>query len=459
VTASVIGGSSAQHGGGIASHAPGVLAILDSRVSGNSASGNGGGVYGTGAVTVSGSLIASNDSGGGAGGIDVSGEGSLTLDTTTLSGNSGIGGGAFWAAGTVRASLVSGNTASFGGGIAVPFGRVLDVTNSTVSGNTVVSDGGGIYCGGTLSLSNVTVADNVADVDESSAGNGGGIFNLLGTVILRNTIVAANADRGGEAPDCSGPLTSAGHNLIETTAGCSVGGDTTGNLTGIGAGLDLLTDNGGPTATHALLAGSPAIDAGNPAGCTDQAGFLLITDQRGLGRVAGAACDVGALELGAVPPTTSTTSTTTSTAVPTTATTTTRPAECDAGSPAACDDAEPCTADTCSAGRCVHEPAPGAAAARCVCQRPEPPECAADAVPARLSRRFGWACHLLERAAAARRHGLARRLVGRAIAKDRAARRLAGRAGERTTIGGACGRPARAHHTDAEARVLGRDGL
>jgi hypothetical protein len=97
-------------------------------------------------------------------------------------------------------------------------------------------------------------------------------------------------------------LTAEGYNLIENTTGCTITGDTTGDVTGASASLGPLQNNGGQTLTHALQAASPAIDAGNPAGCVDQNNAPLTTDQRGYIRPvdgdsnASAICDMGAFE-------------------------------------------------------------------------------------------------------------------------------------------------------------------
>lgn len=111
-----------------------------------------------------------------------------------------------------------------------------------------------------------------------------------------NSIISGNIDNSPDAshPDCSGTLLSQGYNLIGDTSGCFIGGDISGNLTGVDPLLGPLQDNGGPTFTHALLPGSPAINAGNPAGCTDHLGNSLLTDQRGMPRVG--RCDMGAYE-------------------------------------------------------------------------------------------------------------------------------------------------------------------
>jgi hypothetical protein len=164
-----------------------------------------------------------------------------------------------------------------------------------------------------VGLYNTTIAYNVSGgAFIFGAGNsapGGGIENSAGTVNLRNTIVATNTletNLNALVPnDCDGTLTSQGYNLIQTASGCTLSGNTTGNVPGLDPKLGALANNGGPTLTDALLAGSPAIDAGNPAGCTDPRGATLTTDQRGFPRTVGAdtVCDIGAYEYGAMAPT------------------------------------------------------------------------------------------------------------------------------------------------------------
>ena len=147
----------------------------------------------------------------------------------------------------------------------------------------------------TLTLSNVTVADNVADGEGVGAGDGGGVFLGVGEADVRNTIIAGNVDPGGEAPDCGGqPLTSHGHNLIRNTTGCTLTGDLTGNVTADPL-LGPLQNNGGPTKTHALLPGSAARDTGNPAAPGSGGDACLAGDQRAVARPI-AACDIGATE-------------------------------------------------------------------------------------------------------------------------------------------------------------------
>jgi len=159
------------------------------------------------------------------------------------------------------------------------------INSSTLNGNSSHSFGGGISCYGTLTLSNTTISGN-------NAGTGGGIDIYGGTAALQNSIVA-NSSYGG---DCYGSLTSKGYSLSSDNT-CAFNG--TGDLNNTNAGLGPLQNNGGPTQTMALPSGSPAVDAGNPSGCTDGQGQLLKTDQRGQSRPDSedtGGCDIGAYE-------------------------------------------------------------------------------------------------------------------------------------------------------------------
>jgi hypothetical protein len=121
-------------------------------------------------------------------------------------------------------------------------------------------------------------------VSRGGTGDGGGIGVEWGTSYdtrLAGTILAGNVDLGGEAPDCSGPLGSSQFNIVGDLTGCTftaTARDVTGTAEApVDPGLGPLADNGGPTLTHALLAGSPAVDAGHPY-------IFPATDQRGVAR-------------------------------------------------------------------------------------------------------------------------------------------------------------------------------
>ena len=261
---------------------------------------NGGPIYnGGGDVTLNNSLIQGNTGAGGFGGGIFNG-GNLTINNSVISGNTtfGSGGGIYNpnenTTVILNNSAVISNTGIYGGGISASAGTVI-LNNSTVSGNTASADGGGIgtACGGVCGiviLNNSTVSGNTA------SGMGGGVTNGgdPGTITLSNTIVANNSATSGGA-DCSGPIVSAGYNLIGDTSNCNF---TSGNgdLTNVDPKIGLLIGPSGVPQYHPLLAGSPAIDAGNPTGCTDQNANLLTTDQRGVSRPQGSACDIGAYE-------------------------------------------------------------------------------------------------------------------------------------------------------------------
>jgi CSLREA domain-containing protein len=268
---------------------------------GNPGSGTtGGGIANAGTLTISHSTLIGNTAGNGGAIHSVNGR-TLTLVNTTVTGNSTTGGyGAIYNEGTLimTNSIVSGNSATGdGGGIRSEVGT-LTLTNSTVSGNSATGRGGGIVVayGGTADLNNVTITNNTADSDGDGFGTGGGIACWGGTVNFRNTLIAGNNDAGGQAPDCSGTLDSQGYNLIQNTSGCTVAGDTTGNITGQDPELGPLQNNGGSTFTHSLLPGSPAIDAANPTAPGSGGHACEATDQRGVARPQGARCDIGAFE-------------------------------------------------------------------------------------------------------------------------------------------------------------------
>ena len=164
--------------------------------------------------------------------------------------------------------------------------RPSRLINSTISGN-VARDigpnsalGGGIYVGNgnTLTLSNVTVAGN-----EARGRRRGRVPPTAPSTTLANTIVADNTG-GACAGDVAAIRASSHHNLV-TDGSCALTGP--GNLQGVAAQIGGLANNGGPTDTRALAATSPAVNAGS--GCT-------ATDQRGIARPQGAACDIGAFE-------------------------------------------------------------------------------------------------------------------------------------------------------------------
>jgi hypothetical protein len=257
-------------------------------------------VRGGGRVVVSGLTLRNGNSGTDSGGA-VRVIGHLTMINVHVTGNTADNGGglfAFQADGVVLTHVtVSGNEASpggNGGGIAASE-TPLRMTNVTVSGNRASANGGGLILNNPPEtvLQNVTVTANSVETDTGTpAGGGFRVLNGGPTIRLGNTIIAGNT-RGatGTPDDCRtpGPLASAGSNLVQDTGACL--GLTGTDLVGVAPLLEPLALNGGPTATHALGPGSPAIDAGD-GGCAS-------VDQRGLPRPQGPRCDLGAFEAGA----------------------------------------------------------------------------------------------------------------------------------------------------------------
>jgi hypothetical protein len=210
-------------------------------------------------------------------------------------------------------STISGNRAigegARGGGVFGP--RSVQLVQSTVSGNAAEGEGslgGGVYAEDLLAIHS-TIANNSAD------SSGGGAYAIR-YVTLEGTILAGNS-AGTEGPDLynvgTGPL-SVAYSLIQDTAGSGIDASTgDGNLLGIDPLLGPLGDNGGPTWTHALLPGSPAIDAGDPTRTTVPwstpaiggfygANFTGDVDQRGAGfpRLVDGGTGVLRIDMGAV---------------------------------------------------------------------------------------------------------------------------------------------------------------
>ena len=259
-----------RDGGGIANKA-GRLTLIRTSVTGNSA-GNGGGIANgdLGVVNVTDSTISGNfaNAGGGifSGFFDISNGTKVILTNSTISGNHSFG---------------------FGGGIYQNRGPVA-LMNVTVSGNSAAASGGGIFTGpgfANVSLNSSTITNN------TTGEFGGGIAES--SFAATNSIIAGNF---GGNPDCSGTIISGGYNLIGSIVGCGIAGTTTGNVIGLDPKLGLLADNGGPAPTHALIAGSPAIDAGSPATVGTGGNACPISDERGYLRPRGAGCDIGAFE-------------------------------------------------------------------------------------------------------------------------------------------------------------------
>ncbi len=347
-----------EGGAGIRSQSPGVLTVGFSTIMNNSTTGEGS--AGAGIQTTAGDLVITNTliSGNQTNGVSAAGGGvwtvansviilrssftdngtfsdsaqggglyaqnaATTITESTFSsnfteGNSAGGGGIAFlnANATITGSTIWGNTTeetgSPGGGIHSSL-TPLNLVNSTVSGNTATaSGGGGIYAAsGDLDIDNSTITNN----DAGAVGGGIGVPATTPSLSLtiQNSIVADNIDIGA-APDFPGTdvladAAAVGFSLIGDNTGTTLSESqtadpTTGNLVGdpnLGGKIDpllgLLADNGGPTQTHLLLEGSPAIDAGDPLFDATAFSPPLINDQRGFPRLRGSHLDIGSVEI------------------------------------------------------------------------------------------------------------------------------------------------------------------
>ncbi|MGK2954945.1 MAG: choice-of-anchor Q domain-containing protein [Solirubrobacterales bacterium] len=206
---------------------------------------------------------------------------------------------------TVEGVTISGNTTKYQGGAIAVYSN-LSAVNSTFSGNSANGNGGALWIpgGATASVKSSTITANTADLDGDNNGNGGGFADGGATSInLLNTINAANTAPAANGPDCdSGPFYFPRYTIqIQPFAAgvCLTGFNPPTNKVVTDPLLGPLQDNGGQTPTHALLAGSPAIDAGAPGDVPGDA--CTATDQNGRERPAGN-CDIGAVQFFVPPP-------------------------------------------------------------------------------------------------------------------------------------------------------------
>jgi hypothetical protein len=290
-------------GGGIFIQA--IATLTDVVVANNTSCNSGGGIflnqYGSTLELVD-SVVRNNTAGDG-GGIGVAGF--LTLENSTVESNTAVGGG--------------------GGGISITGNAILQ--RSTISGNDAKTGGGGISLGtdaggGTLQVINSTISSNVAHWHNSGtpqyfAGYGGGIAAGSSQVTIRNSTITANitetnpssgaVGQAGGLGSYNSQLLNVDNSIVSgnvSSTDCELfGRSAAGNANILGDGcvavgtgntagdpkLGELTDNGGPTLTHALLPDSPALDTGDDSRCE-------LTDQRGISRPIGAHCDIGSYE-------------------------------------------------------------------------------------------------------------------------------------------------------------------
>ena len=295
ISNSVFANDSAVYYGGAIYNQGGILSVTSTKFSNDTAT------YGLGgAIDNSGTLVVATSTftGGVAfeGGAIDNKSGSLTVTASTFDSNRAIQGGSIFnnAIATITASTLSNSNAFQGGAIANDLIATLTLTNSTIAGNSAGQNGGGINQVGIMTAISSTIAYNSV----ASGGAGGGIDATSGTTTLYDTIVAGNTSGTGKTAstsDVSGNVAAASaFNLIGGVSGGLTNG-VNGNLVGVAAAslkLGTLADNGGPTQTIALLAGSPAIGAGSAsiAGVT-----IPLVDQRGIAHIPGK-FDIGAYQ-------------------------------------------------------------------------------------------------------------------------------------------------------------------
>jgi hypothetical protein len=262
--------------GAVLTFTEGTLANFDATLSEVTIqSGSEGGLINEERLTATGIIVQSNDASGGTGAVRNSG--TLIMSDSTLNGNTSSGTAGLFNSGTARVSgvTISNNASDNTSAVHTQGNGTTSLTNVTISGNqgpvVIVSTGSA-----TVEILNSTIADN-----------GGTAIASYATVTVQNSILDDNGTM-----NCSSHITSLGNNLED---GDTCGFQESTDLVNTDPLLEPLADNGGPTLTHALEQGSPAIDAGSNAACPD-------SDQRGHDRPldgdmdGNAVCDIGALE-------------------------------------------------------------------------------------------------------------------------------------------------------------------
>ncbi|MBK9705962.1 MAG: putative Ig domain-containing protein [Acidobacteria bacterium] len=263
----------------------GILTLTNCVVRNNTApeaGADGGGINNSGKLTINGCLITENIANDAGGGIANLGNAVLSMTSSTISNNkSGVGGGIGNSGGSsaindvvIKESTISGNSSSVNGSaLWTDAGGAVSLINVTISSNS--GAGSAIY----LINSAVTATNSTIAFNTSQSGPGG--INILTGIRVKNTIIANNTGPGGNCG--GGKVANNDGNIQFPGSGCN---DV---IPVIDPLLAPLAANGGPTLTHLLLCGSPAIDKGISAGAP-------ATDQRGLARPFNNAVDIGAVE-------------------------------------------------------------------------------------------------------------------------------------------------------------------
>ena len=335
----IVGNLANDDGGGVYARRGGIQ-VYDSTVSSNLVDGSGGALGSTGDILVVRSHMDGNTTDGDGGAIYTDEDGDVTVIDSTVNGSTadGPGGAIFTLDGdvTIVGSTLSGNRADDRGG-AISGEATVTILNSTISRNLAVAHvGGGVWSRGDMYVANSTVSNNYAEA-KGGGLDAGGVLTLVSSTVADNIApVAANigvAERleafasvigpakvdfsGSQAQptenSCDAPVSvSLGFNVV-TEGSCQLGAPT--DLVGMPSGLSPLHGYGGPAETRLPEAGSPALDwvpvaaCMNPplpaslegeqhlAGLVNDLSALLRTDQRGVPRPQGPACDAGAVEV------------------------------------------------------------------------------------------------------------------------------------------------------------------
>jgi len=315
----VFNNNNAANGGAIFVNSGATLNVTSSnfQINNNRASGAGGAIYSNGGnviiqrdpgQTLGNVSIASNSAGNGGGAI-YAGGGQLSVDGVEINNNSSPGSGGAVVVSSIKppnpASITRtyfhGNSSSGNGGAVYALNfSTLNVAASTFTGDRASGLGGGVYVD-TLGNLNVLNSTFLGGANREGIVVSSGLAN-----VVFSTILAANLGTGStpnlnlsnsilREVTCAPSVLDEGLNLQFQSTSCP------GSIPTMNPDLDsrLLQNNGGPTPTIALLEGSPAIDAIAIGDCIDQNKNQVKTDQRGFGRPAGPACDMGAYEFGA----------------------------------------------------------------------------------------------------------------------------------------------------------------
>ena len=328
---------SGANGGGLYMDT-GRLEITDSMIADNTAGQFGGGVHvegrrisdtevDPGELVIANSTISGNTAQIGGGGVASFVLGDTSIESSTVDGNDADNGGGLFNLNdlNVSNSTISNNTGDLGGAVSNgwlylaagrAYGGTMNMLNSTISGNEATGFGAGLFNvtfqSPGSSVRHTTISNNMADSDQDDSGSGGGVYTFYGRLDIDHSIIAANQVTAGGAPDMEIDPNGLGGtrgviNLTNSLVGDNTNAelsesqvpDPDGNIIGgptdgvVDPLLGPLADNGGPTMTHALLDGSPAIDNGDQANAT-----IPDFDQRGepFARIFNGEIDMGAFE-------------------------------------------------------------------------------------------------------------------------------------------------------------------